>query len=240
MVHTVRIRNGASKMSGALGRAVFPKTIGELHGHYGITCLAHQRANAGLVYFNGRLLAMSKDDLPYQVHVTDDDDDLQIVGRYDFDNFSRRRARRSRSGCHRAMPALGRRHWGWASVAACTARRPALPREDRVGRGHRGPGREPPTGQGKGTGSFGKRRNKTHTLCIRCGRRSFHLQKSTCSSCGYPAARIRKYNWSVKAIRRKTTGTGRMRYLRHLPRRFKSNFREGTEATPKKAAAGAN
>jgi ribosomal protein L37E len=46
--------------------------------------------------------------------------------------------------------------------------------------------------QTKGTGSFGKRRNKTHTLCIRCGRRSFHLQKSTCSSCGYPAARIRK------------------------------------------------
>ena len=46
--------------------------------------------------------------------------------------------------------------------------------------------------QGKGTGSFGKRRNKTHTLCVRCGRRSFHLQKSTCSSCGYPAARIRK------------------------------------------------
>lgn len=34
-------------------------------------------------------------------------------------------------------------------------------------------------------------------------------------------------NWSVKAIRRKTTGTGRMRYMRHVPRRFKSNFREG-------------
>ncbi|KAL6848506.1 hypothetical protein ACP4OV_021800 [Aristida adscensionis] len=93
---------------------------------------------------------------------------------------------------------------------------------------------------GKGTGSFGKRRNKTHTLCVRCGRRSFHLQKSTCSSCGYPAARIRKYNWSVKAIRRKTTGTGRMRYMRHVPRRFKSNFREGTEATSKKIAAAAN
>ena len=46
--------------------------------------------------------------------------------------------------------------------------------------------------QGKGTGSFGKRRNKTHTLCIRCGRRSFHLQKSTYSSCGYTTARIRK------------------------------------------------
>ncbi|MQM02087.1 hypothetical protein Taro_034853 [Colocasia esculenta] len=48
------------------------------------------------------------------------------------------------------------------------------------------------TEMGKGTGSFGKRRNKTHTLCVRCGRRSFHLQKSTCGSCGYPSARIRK------------------------------------------------
>lgn len=31
----------------------------------------------------------------------------------------------------------------------------------------------------------------------------------------------------MKAIRRKTTGTGRMRYMRHVPRRFKSGFREG-------------
>ncbi|RWW78951.1 hypothetical protein BHE74_00012801, partial [Ensete ventricosum] len=45
---------------------------------------------------------------------------------------------------------------------------------------------------GKGTGSFGKRRNKTHTLCVRCGRRSFHLQKSRCGACGYPSSRIRK------------------------------------------------
>ncbi|GLJ27020.1 hypothetical protein SUGI_0529640 [Cryptomeria japonica] len=93
---------------------------------------------------------------------------------------------------------------------------------------------------GKGTGSFGKRRNKTHTLCVRCGRRSFHIQKSRCSACAYPAARIRKYNWSVKAIRRKTTGTGRMRYLRHMPRRFKNNFREGTQAVPRKKVAAAS
>ncbi|MBA0696308.1 hypothetical protein Goari_002868, partial [Gossypium aridum] len=33
-------------------------------------------------------------------------------------------------------------------------------------------------------------------------------------------------NWSVKEIRRKTTGTGRMKYLRHVPRRFKTGFRE--------------
>ena len=39
-------------------------------------------------------------------------------------------------------------------------------------------------------------------------------------------------NWSVKAIRRKTTGTGRMRYLRHVPRRFKSGFREGIILLP--------
>jgi len=86
---------------------------------------------------------------------------------------------------------------------------------------------------GKGTGSFGKRHNKTHTLCRRCGNRSYHIQKSTCSSCGYPSARIRKYNWSVKAIRRKTTGTGRMRYLKDLPRRFKNGFREGEKAKPR-------
>ncbi|KAJ7532226.1 hypothetical protein O6H91_14G078100 [Diphasiastrum complanatum] len=90
---------------------------------------------------------------------------------------------------------------------------------------------------GKGTGSFGKRRNKSHTLCRRCGRRSFHIQKSRCAACAYPAKRIRHYNWSVKAIRRKTTGTGRMRHLRHLPRLFKNNFREGTEAAPKKKVA---
>ncbi|OIW03817.1 hypothetical protein TanjilG_30093 [Lupinus angustifolius] len=43
----------------------------------------------------------------------------------------------------------------------------------------------------------------------------------------------------ANAIRRKTTGTGRMRYLRHVPRRFKSGFREGTEAAPRKKGAAA-
>jgi len=44
----------------------------------------------------------------------------------------------------------------------------------------------------RGTPSFGKRHTKTHTLCRRCGRMSYHKQKSTCSACGYPAARLRK------------------------------------------------
>ncbi|KAL2831183.1 ribosomal protein L37e-domain-containing protein [Aspergillus cavernicola] len=43
----------------------------------------------------------------------------------------------------------------------------------------------------KGTSSFGKRHNKTHTLCRRCGKRSYHIQKSTCANCGYPSAKTR-------------------------------------------------
>ena len=48
--------------------------------------------------------------------------------------------------------------------------------------------------------------------------------------CAYPAAKTRKYNWSEKAKRRKTTGTGRMQYLKTMTRKFKNGFREGTVA----------
>ena len=41
----------------------------------------------------------------------------------------------------------------------------------------------------KGTSSFGKRRSKTHTLRRRCGSKAYHLHKSTCGKCGYPAKR---------------------------------------------------
>nr|KAF6355939.1 ribosomal protein L37 [Myotis myotis] len=82
----------------------------------------------------------------------------------------------------------------------------------------------------KGTSSFGKRRNKTHTLCRRCGSKAYHLQKSTCGKCGYPAKRKRKYNWSAKAKRRNTTGTGRMRHLKIVYRRFRYSFVGGVSA----------
>lgn len=40
-------------------------------------------------------------------------------------------------------------------------------------------------------------------------------------------------NWSEKGKRRKTTGTGRCRYLKIVRRRFRNGFREGGQAKPK-------
>jgi len=89
-------------------------------------------------------------------------------------------------------------------------------------------------GGGDGTPCMGKRHKKTHRLCPRCGRRSMHAQKKTCAYCGYPGAKIRGFNWALKGQRRKTTGTGRCRYLKTLPRRFKNGFRAGTTAPARK------
>ncbi|MXQ91407.1 hypothetical protein E5288_WYG004595 [Bos mutus] len=88
----------------------------------------------------------------------------------------------------------------------------------------------------KGTSSFGKHQNKTHTLCCCCGSKAYHLQKSTYGKCGYPAKQKRKYNWSGKAKRRNTTGTGRMQHLKSVYGRFRHGFHERTALKPQRAA----
>jgi large subunit ribosomal protein L37e len=48
---------------------------------------------------------------------------------------------------------------------------------------------------------------------------------------------MRQYNWGEKAQRRRTEGTGRMRYMKSMTRKFKNGFREGTVAKKQVKAA---
>ncbi|KAF8366026.1 hypothetical protein PRIPAC_83855, partial [Pristionchus pacificus] len=67
------------------------------------------------------------------------------------------------------------------------------------------------------------------------GRVRIHLSGASSCNIEYnPAAKKCVYQWSIKAIRRSTTGTGRMRHLKKIQHRFKNGFREGTVAVSQK------
>jgi len=108
MLHVVRIKDGEATHccrftrtnrfvhEQRAGRPIFAKALGDLNGLGGLARLAlfnlrglagvvdrekgMGAANAGVEFFNGMLLAMSEDDMPYAVRVTDDGD-VETLGR---------------------------------------------------------------------------------------------------------------------------------------------------------------
>jgi len=52
----------------------------------------------------------------------------------------------------------------------------------------------------KGTPSMGKKSGKKNMIhCRRCGKRTYHIRKKKCSSCGFGhSAKLRKYSWQKK------------------------------------------
>lgn len=56
-----------------------------MRGKLGILDLSKRfgTANAGLAFYNGKLLAMSEDDMPYAISISPEDGDLHSLGRYD-------------------------------------------------------------------------------------------------------------------------------------------------------------
>ncbi|KAJ7520386.1 hypothetical protein O6H91_19G003600 [Diphasiastrum complanatum] len=111
MLHAVKIKDGTASYccrfietnryihEQAAGKPLFINALGELQGHQGLARLAlfsmrsmlgvvdatkgSGAANAGLIFFKGRLLAMSEDDRPYAIRFTEEGD-VKTVGRYDF------------------------------------------------------------------------------------------------------------------------------------------------------------
>ena len=68
------------------------------------------------------------------------------------------------------------------------------------------------------------------------GKSNWHKQKGRDAGIG-SGSKLRRYNWAKKAIRRNAPGTGRQSYTRHVERRLKNGFREGTKAKAVKRQA---
>merc|ERR1712028_201628 len=86
----------------------------------------------------------------------------------------------------------------------------------------------------RGTPAAGLKHTHSHAISRFTGRSNFHLQKrKDAQSGGGFHTKKRRYNWSTKAKRRNSTGTGRMRTLRHVHRLEKNGYRHGMQASPK-------
>ncbi|MDP6294068.1 MAG: 50S ribosomal protein L37e [Candidatus Woesearchaeota archaeon] len=53
-----------------------------------------------------------------------------------------------------------------------------------------------------GTGTQGLySRGKSHIMCRRCGRRSYHAKDQECAKCGFgKTPKLRKYSWQTKSF----------------------------------------
>lgn len=86
--------------------------------------------------------------------------------------------------------------------------------------------------RGRALGQTGNRRQSQQTGLTACEPPAAYTREPALAArwpmCAPPTpACPAADNWSVKAIRRKTTGTGRMRHLKTVQRRFSNGFREG-------------
>ena len=100
--------------------------------------------------------------------------------------------------------------------------------------------RTPPVGDVRRFRSTCKRRSapRVATLLQRCGDVSEmkdFLANTMCTLLLFYFSYL--VGWCTKAKGRRTDGTGRMRHMKSVSRRFKNGFREGTTATPKTKAA---
>lgn len=91
----------------------------------------------------------------------------------------------------------------------------------------------------KGTPSKGKHnKTKSHTRCRRCGKRTYHLQKRVCASCGYgKSAKLRKYNWNKKnrsrAVKRKVVKPKKVKKVLMKPAKPVKNVSKPVKASKK-------
>ncbi|CAI2379369.1 unnamed protein product [Moneuplotes crassus] len=73
----------------------------------------------------------------------------------------------------------------------------------------------------KGTQSFGKKNNHSHTYNRHTGKTNLHKHKIDYD------AKKKTWNYTKKAKRRVAPGTGRRRHLKLVHRRAKNGFRDG-------------